>query len=72
MVFFAHTAAIMRPGSSTLVAIDSDVEVIQHVLISRYFTAAAVVILLYDALLTLNEEVSGCKYSEDWYLTHPM
>ena len=55
-----------------LVDIDSDIEVIQHVLISRYFAAAAVVILLYDALLTLNEEVSSCKYSEDWYLTHPM
>lgn len=70
----------MHPNSSMLVAIDSDgdsdsdsdSEVIQHVLISRYFAAAAVVILLYDALLTLNEEVSSCKYSEDWYLTHSM
>ena len=55
-----------------LAAIDSDVEVIQHVLISRYFTAAAVVILLYDALLTLNEEVSSCRNSEDWYFAYPM
>jgi len=52
----------MDPSSSTLVAADNDIQVIQHVLISRYFTAAAVVILLYDTLLTLNEEVSGFKY----------
>jgi hypothetical protein len=44
-----------------LVATDSDVQVIQHVLISRYFTAAAVVVLLYDTLLTLNDEVSSCE-----------
>ena len=62
----------MHTSSSILVAIDSDAEVIQHVLISRYFTATAVVILLYDALLTLNEEVSSCRYSEDWYFSYPM
>ncbi len=72
LVSFAHTAAMMHTSSSILVAIDSDAEVIQHVLISRYFTATAVVILLYDALLTLNEEVSSCRYSEDWYFSYPM
>ena len=60
----------MDPSSSRLVATDS--EVIRHVLISRYFTAAAMVILLYDSLLTLNDEVSSCKYSEDWYFIYPM
>lgn len=49
----------MVSSSSTLVATDTDIQVIQHVLISRYFTAAAVVILVYDTLLTLNEEVSN-------------
>lgn len=58
---FAHTGATMDPGSSVPVATDDDIQVIQHVLISRYFTAAAAVVLLYDALLTLNEEVSSCK-----------
>ena len=72
LVSVAHTAAIMHTSSSMLVAIDSDVEVIQHVLISRYFTAAAVVILLYDALLTLKEEVSSCRHSGDWYFAYPM
>jgi len=65
-----HTAAIMDPSSSMLVATDG--EVIRHVLISRYFTAAAMVILLYDSLLTLNDEVSSCKYTEDWYFIYPM
>jgi len=47
----------MDSSSSMLVATDNDIQVIQHVLISRYFTAAAVVILVYDTLLTLNEEI---------------
>lgn len=58
-VSFAHPAAIMDPSSSMPVSTDGDIEVIQHVLISRYFTAAAAVILIYDALLTLNQEVSS-------------
>ena len=62
----------MHTSGSMLVAMDSDVEVVQHVLISRYFTAASVVILIYDALLTLKEEVSSCRYSEDWYFAYPM
>lgn len=59
IVSFAHPAAIMVANSSMPVSTDSDIEVIQHVLISRYFTAAAAVILIYDALLTLNQEVSS-------------
>jgi hypothetical protein len=69
-VSIPHTAAIMNPNSSVLVATDSDIEINRHLLISRYFAAAAVVILLYDALLTLNEEVSSSKYSEDRYFVH--
>lgn len=51
----------MVPSNSMPVATDGDVQVIQHVLISRYFTAAAVVVLIYDTLLTLNDEVSSFK-----------
>lgn len=51
----------MVSSSSMLVATDNDIQVLQHVLISRYITAAAVVILVYDTLLTLNEEVGKRK-----------
>ena len=56
-----HTGAIMVSSSSIPVATDNDIQVLQHVLISRYITAAAVVILVYDTLLTLNEEVGKRK-----------
>ena len=49
----------MDSSSSMHIATENDIQVLQHVLISRYFTAAAVVILVYDTLLTLNEEVSN-------------
>ena len=34
-------------------------EVIQRVMISRYFTAVGVVVVLYDTILTIEDEVSG-------------
>ena len=37
------------------------IELIQHVILSRYFTAAGVVIVLYDTILTIEDEVSGCR-----------
>jgi len=36
-----------------------EIQVIQNVRISRYFTAAGLVIALYDAILTTEDEVSG-------------
>ena len=38
---------------------DSPIPVIQHVMISRYFMAAGVVIVLYDTILTIEDEVSS-------------
>lgn len=36
-----------------------DLQVIQNVMISRYFSAAGAVVVLYDAMLTMEDEVSG-------------
>jgi len=35
------------------------IELIHNVMLSRYFTAAGVVVVLYDAILTIEDEVSG-------------
>ena len=37
------------------------IEVIQRVMISRYFTATGVVVVLYDTILTIEDEVSGFR-----------
>ncbi len=37
-----------------------EIQVIQNVMVSRYFTAAGLVIALYDTILTIEDEVSGC------------
>ena len=38
---------------------NTDIEVIQNVMISRYFTAAGLVVVMYDTILTIEDEVSG-------------
>ena len=38
---------------------NNEVLVIQNVMISRYFTAAGLIIVLYDTILTIEDEVSG-------------
>lgn len=35
-----------------------EVQIIQNVMTSRYFTAAGSVIVMYDAILTIEDEVS--------------
>ena len=35
-------------------------QVIQHAMISRYFAAAGLVIILYDTIITIEDEVSEC------------
>ena len=40
------------------------IEVTQRVMISRYFTATGVVIVLYDTILTIEDEVSGFSTQE--------
>ena len=35
------------------------IQLIQNVMLSRYFTAAGVVVVLYDTILTIEDEVSG-------------
>ena len=37
------------------------IPLIQNVIISRYFTVAGVVIVLYDTILTIEDEVSGFR-----------
>ena len=39
-------------------------QIIQNLVISRYFAAAGLVLLLYDTVLTIEDEVSG-------FLTQP-
>ena len=38
---------------------NAEVQVIQHVMISRYFTAAGLVVVMYDTILSIEDEVSG-------------
>lgn len=38
---------------------NNEILVIQNVMISRYFTAGGLVIVLYDTILTIEDEVSG-------------
>ena len=63
-------------GSS--LAADMEIQVIQNVVVSRYFTAAGLVIALYDSILTIEDEVSGfgnehscCTYSLEVRLVWP-
>jgi len=38
--------------------VNIQIQIIQNVMISRYFTAAALVLVMYDAMLTIDDEVS--------------
>lgn len=38
---------------------NADIQVLQNVMISRYFSAAGAVVVLYDTILTIEDEVSG-------------
>ena len=40
-------------------AANIEIHAIQNVMVSRYFTAAGLVIALYDSILTIEDEVSG-------------
>ena len=48
--------------SSILASIQ--IQLIQNVMLSRYFTAAGVVVVLYDTILTIEDEVSGIQTHE--------
>ena len=54
-----------RPiGMSTLdnensILANIQIQLIQNVMLSRYFTAAGMVVVLYDTILTIEDEVSG-------------
>ena len=37
------------------------IQLIQNVMLSRYFTAAGVAVVLYDTFLTIEDEVSGIR-----------
>ena len=37
--------------------VNGEIQIIQNVMISRYFTAAALVLVMYDATITMDDEV---------------
>ena len=39
--------------------VNVEIQIIQHMVISRYCAAAGLVLLLYDTVLTIEDEVSG-------------
>jgi len=51
-------------GDEISSVVNIEIQVIQNLLISRYVAAAGLVLLLYDTVLTIEDEVSG-------FLTHP-
>ena len=46
-------------NESSIIA-NLEIQIIQNVTLSRYFAAAGLVLLLYDTILTTEEEVSKC------------
>jgi len=51
-------------GDETSFIVNVEAQIIQNLVCSRYFTAAGLVLLLYDTVLTIEDEVSG-------FLTQP-
>ena len=45
--------------NETSILANIQIQLIQNVMLSRYFTAAGVVVVLYDTILTIEDEVSG-------------
>jgi hypothetical protein len=49
--------------------LNAEIQILQHLMISRYFAAGGLVLLLYDTVLTMDDEVSkfltqkSCAYS---------
>lgn len=39
--------------------VNAEMQIIQNLVTSRYFAAAALVLLLYDTVITMDDEVSG-------------
>ena len=57
-----HSAFDMNTIDNQIsISANSQIELIQHVMLSRYFTAAGVVIVLYDTILTIEDEVNGFR-----------
>jgi hypothetical protein len=60
----------MEAGENgTSFILNAEIQTLQNLLISRYFAAAGLVLLLYDTVLTMDDEVSkfltqnSCAYS---------
>src|SRR5258708_9947484 len=56
---FHNTIDMNAVNDQDSVMANAEVQVVQDVMISRYFTAAGSVVLMYDAILTMEDEVSG-------------
>ena len=55
-----HRAIYMSAiDNETSILANIQIQLIQNVMLSRYFTAAGVVVVLYDTILTIEDEVSG-------------
>ena len=57
LIFPCHRTVNMDEETSFIV--NAEVQIIQNMMTSRYFAAAALVLLLYDTIITMDDEVSG-------------